>query len=152
MAILTMLYRSTKLNRYEDNYGGNAFDNYYYSYLFIQDNIIYLFSSNPMCSSSKLKPIQSFDDRKTIENMDVILENTSRSVYEENKEGSLTFSLPAQAINEQGDIIVVTRTYFAVFENDKMSLKLKASDENDLNRSVIETEFERVTIKGIPTL
>lgn len=144
MAVLNPLYRSLKMSSYEDNYGGNVFDNYYYSYLLLQNNLIYIFSSSPIYSSSKLTPIQFFDDSKTLKNIDVILKNASNSEYKRIKEDEISFSLPVQIADEQGEIIEVNWIYSAVLENDGKILKLKAFDENNPDVFVIDSEFERV--------
>lgn len=144
MAVLNPLYRSLKMSSYEDNYGGNVFDNYYYSYLLLQNNLIYIFSSSPIYSSSKLTPIQFFDDSKTLKNIDVILKNASHSEYKRIKEDEISFSLPVQIADEQGEIIEVNWIYSAVLENDGKILKLKAFDENNPDVFVIDSEFERV--------
>jgi len=149
MAVLNFLYRSIKMSSYEDNYGGNVFDNYYYSYLLLQNNLIYIFSSSPMHSSSKLKPIHSFDDSKTIKSIDLILKNASHAEYKKVNENEITFSLSVQVASEQGQIIEVNRIYFAVLENDGKLLKLKAFDENNSDVLVIDSEFERIDLKEV---
>lgn len=146
MAVLNLLYRSINMSSYEDNYGGNVFDNYYYSYLRLQDNIIYIFSSCPMYSASKLKPIQLFDDSKTIKNIDLILKNSSHAEYKKIGENELKFSLPFQVQGEHGEIIEVTRNYTAIFENEWALLKLKAFDENNPNKIVVDAEFKRLDL------
>ena len=149
MAVLNSLYRSLKMSSYEDNYGGNVFDNYYYSYLLLQNNLIYIFSSSPMYSSSKLTPIQFFDDSKTLKNINVILKNASHSEYKKIKEDEIVFNLPVQVADLKGAIIEVNRIYSAVLENDGENLNIKAFDENNPYVFVIDSEFERIEIKAV---
>ena len=136
------------MSSYEDNYGGNVFDNYYYSYLLLQNNLIYIFSSSPMYSSSKLKPINSFNDRKTIKSLDIILKNASYSEYKNISEDEIIFSLPVQVANEHGEIIEVNRIYSAGLKNDEKLLMLKAFDENNSDVLVVDSEFERKDFKS----
>ena len=136
------------MSSYEDNYGGNVFDNYYYSYLLLQNNLIYIFSSSPMYSSSKLKPINSFNDRKTIKSLDIILKNASYSEYKNISEDEIIFSLPVQVANEHGEIIEVNRIYSAGLKNDEKLLMLKAFDENNSDVLVVDSEFERIDFKS----
>jgi hypothetical protein len=77
----TSIFRSKKLSSYEDNYGGNAFDNYYYNYILFRDNSVYRFHSSPMMSSSKLKLINSFEDKKTIGSINLLLKNASKANF-----------------------------------------------------------------------
>jgi hypothetical protein len=148
MAVLNHLYRSLKISSYEDNYGGNVFDIYYYSYLLLQNNLIYIFSSSPMFSSSKLKPINSFDDYKTIKSIDIILKNASHAVYIKNSKVEITFELPVQVANLQGEIIEINRIYSAVLKNDGKFLKLKAFNDNNPDVFVIDSEFEKIDFKA----
>lgn len=149
MAVLNSLYRSLKMSSYEDNFGGNVFDNYYYSYLLLQNNLIYIFSSSPMYSSSKLTPIQFFDDSKTLKNINVILKNASHSEYKKIKDDEIVFNLPVQVADLKGEIVEVNRIYSAVLENDGEILNVKAFDENNPDVFVIDSEFERIEIKAV---
>ncbi len=144
MAVLNHLYRSIKIFSYEDNYGGNVFDNYYYRYLNVKNNFVYTFYSNPMYSSSKLKPINSFDDSKTIKNIDIILKNATQTKYIKINNGEMTFRLPVQVANEQGEIIEVNRIYTATFEKNGKLLGLNAFDENKPNDLTVVEEYEEI--------
>ena len=144
MAVLERLFRSIKISSYEDNYGGNAFDNYYYSYILFKNNLIYIFSSSPMYSSSKLKPIQSFNDAKTIKNIKVILKNATYAEYKKTSKNEIIFNLPAQVVGEQGEIISVNRIYKLIIENDGKLLSLNAYNENSPNLIVIDMKFEKI--------
>lgn len=143
MGILT-LYRSKKMFSYEDNYGGNVFENYYYTYLVLKDDIIFIFSSSPMYSSSKLKPITSFDDSNTLNKLDIMLKTASNSTYENIEKHTIKFILPIHIADKRGSVIVINRIYNAfISEIDKL-LKLKAWNDNEPNKLVVEEEFERI--------
>lgn len=145
MVILNDLYRSKKMSSYEDNYGGNVFNNYYYSYLLFRYNNVFLFSSSPMFSSSKIKPITSFDDSKTIKNIEIILKNASTSTFENIETNTVIFNLPVQIVNEQGGIFEVNRIYNAIFEQGNMFLKLKAWNESTPDELIVTEEFEQIS-------
>ncbi len=131
---------------YEDNYGGNVFDNLYYSYLFFRENHVFIFTSSPMFSTSKLKPLKSFDDIKTLKNLDVILKNATRCDYRNVDRNIIEFNLPIQTENEIGEIIEVTRIYKAILENNNKSLILNAWNENTPGRIEINEGFEQIKL------
>lgn len=55
MELLNSLYRSKEVHSYEDNFGGNVFDNYFYNYLLFRDGQVFIFFSTPMVSSLVLE-------------------------------------------------------------------------------------------------
>lgn len=126
-----------------------------YIYIYISENICYLFSSINLyevighINYEKLKPINSFDDSKTIRNMDVILKNAPYTEYKKISENEITFNMPVQVASEEGEIIEVNRIYTATFENNGMLLKLKAFDKNNPNILVFDEEYEEVDLKTV---
>jgi hypothetical protein len=150
MEILNTLYKSKKIIVLEDGYGGSPSWKYFYSYILFKNKKCYTFYSfKPFeiigrFNYEKLKPIQSFDDSKTLKSIDIILKNASHSEYTKINDDEITFNLPVQVANESGEIIEVNRIYSAVLENNERLLKLKAFDENDPDVLVIDEEFERI--------
>ena len=155
MEILNKLYKSQKLHVSEDGYGGSPAWIYFYQYLYFKESECYLFYSyKPFeivgrINYEKLKPIKSFDDSKTIKNIDVILKNASYSAYKKTSEDEITFKLPIQVADEQGEIIEVNRIYTIIIENEGKLLKLKAFNENNPDVFVIDSEFERLDFKAV---
>lgn len=155
MEILNSLYRSKKLVVFEDGYGGSPSWKYFYSYILFTPKECYNFYSIKSfeiigrINYEKLEPMQSFDDSKTLKNIDAILKNASHSEYKKIKEDEITFSLPVQIADEQGEIIEVIRIYSAILENDGELLKLKAFNEDNSDVLVIDAEFEKVNFKVV---
>lgn len=111
-------------------------DNYYYSYLFIDDKNVHVFSSNPMYASSTR--IIGFDDRKTIEILDAIIASTPALVYTK-EDDVLEFSMLIKLTINTGEIIRITRYYIATLKGN--NLKLEVRDENNEPLSY-EEQFE----------
>jgi hypothetical protein len=143
MAILGDLYRSRRLFSYRDNFGANAFINYYYSYLLFKDNTVFIFSSSPMFSSGSSQ-LTSFEDEKTLERIDIILKEASKSTVK--KSGSkLEFNLQAQTLNDNGVAEAIIRLYEAYITHTQLSLKVWERNKN--NEPIINEIFELVNLK-----
>jgi hypothetical protein len=155
MEILNILYKSKKIIVIEDGYGGSPSWKYFYSYILFKNKECYIFYSiKPFeiigrLNYEKLKPIESFDDSKTIKNIDLIIKNASHSEYKKNSGGKAIFSLPVQIADGQGEIIEVNRIYSAVLQNEGKLLRLKAFDESKPDVLVIDSEFERIEINSV---
>lgn len=134
----------------EDGYGGSPSWKYFYSYILFQNKECYIFYSiKPFeiigqFNYEKLKPIESFDDSKTIKNIDLIIKKASHSEYKKNSEDEAKFSLLVQTSDGKGGIIEVNRIYSAVLQNEGKLLRLMAFDESKPDVLVIDSEFERI--------
>ncbi len=145
MAILKALYRSKKMFSYEDNYGGNVFQNCYYTYLLLRENCMCIFSSSPMVSRSKMNPITSFDDSKTLAKLEIILKNASWSIFEFIDESTIRFAMQVQSIDNSGEVVELRRIYNATTFDEGNKLNLMAWHESDSEKIVVNEEFERIT-------
>ena len=147
MEVLKSIYRSKKVKVFKDGYGGSPSWKYFYTYIYISENICYLFSSINLyevighINYEKLKPINSFDDSKTIRNMDVILKNAPYTEYKKISENEITFNMPVQVASEE----IQADEFYNVVKDDILLVSDMKDGEQE-NMKDLENKNEEVVV------
>ncbi|MBC7486692.1 MAG: hypothetical protein H7282_08065 [Cytophagaceae bacterium] len=151
MEILAKLYRSLDLTVFEDGYGGITSCNYRYAYFLFMDEVCYSFYSiegyNVFGKSNQeaFKKTASFDDRKTIENLAIMLDKGKQTSFVQINENIIKFIFTIQIANFEGEIIDENRIYEGSFSDYGTSLEVNSWNENS-PKEIINKKYALLNI------